>query len=341
MELRCLPLDLRLRHPFRIARHTYPSQPILVVALCHEGICGFGEATYNPYYGTDVPSLKRLMENIAGRLKEYTFRDPGHLADFLEQDLVGQPFAGAALNNAAWDLWGKIHNKTTAMLAGIQGEAEVPTSYTLGIDEPAVMVARMRELPWPIYKIKLGTANDLEIVRTLRQETDARLRVDANGAWSTLQALRYAEELALLGVEFIEQPLPADDWKGMAVVREESALPVIADESCLNEHNIPRCSAHFHGINIKLLKCGGLSAALRMVEKAREFGLKVMVGCMTESTIGISAAAQLLPLVDYADLDGPLLLAEDLADGLEYRNGSIIRGGGPGLGFTLKKEVSV
>lgn len=341
MELRCLPLDLPLRYPFRIARHTYPSQPILVVALCQNGVNGYGEATYNPYYGTDVQALGTLINGLAGRLQGYTFGEPDGLMEYLSDELTGHSFAAAAINNAAWDLYGKLKRKPVSVLAAIAGNNTVFTSYTLGIDTINAMVAKMREFPWPVYKIKLGAANDMEIMRALRQETDALLRVDANCAWTSLQALDYAEQLARLDVEFIEQPLAATDWKGMALVREESALPVIADESCLMEKDIPRCSAHFHGINIKLLKCGGLSAALRMVQKAREFGLKVMVGCMTESTIGISAAAHLLPLVDFADLDGPLLLAKDLAEGVEYRDGRLIRQGGIGLGFTLNKDIAL
>ena len=170
------------------------------------------------------------------------------------------------------------------------GAANLPLSnYTIGIDTIETMVRKMREFDgWPIYKIKLGTPDDLAIVRELRRHTEALFRVDANCAWTAEQTLALAPELKALGVEFIEQPLPRDDWDGMREVFARCPLPVIADESCLVEEDVPRCAGHFHGINIKLTKCGGLTPARRMIRRARELGLKVMVGCMTESTVGIA-----------------------------------------------------
>jgi L-Ala-D/L-Glu epimerase / N-acetyl-D-glutamate racemase len=199
-----------------------------------------------------------------------------------------------------------------------------------------VMVAKLNEFPgWPIYKIKLGTDRDLEIVRALRQHTNAIFRVDANCGWTAEQTIRNSFELKSLGVEFIEQPLKADQWDAMRRVRAQSVLPIIADESCIVESDVERCAGVFHGINIKLVKCGGLTPARRMIAKARQLGLSVMVGCMTESTVGISAIAQLLPLLDYVDMDGAVLLAKDIADGVRLDRGRCLYPDRPGHGVAL------
>jgi L-alanine-DL-glutamate epimerase-like enolase superfamily enzyme len=198
------------------------------------------------------------------------------------------------------------------------------------------MVAKMNEFPgWPIYKIKLGTDRDLEIVRELRKHTQATFRVDANCGWTAEQTIAFAPELKKLGVEFIEQPLKADLWDDLRRVRENSALPIIADESCIVESDVARCHGVFHGVNIKLVKCGGLTPARRMIAEARKLGLSVMVGCMTESTVGISAIAQLLPLLDYVDMDGAVLLAEDVAQGVRLERGRCIYPETPGHGLRL------
>jgi L-alanine-DL-glutamate epimerase-like enolase superfamily enzyme len=186
-----------------------------------------------------------------------------------------------------------------------------------------------------VYKIKLGTADDLGLLRELRRHTDATFRVDANCGWSAEQTIELAAAMKDLGVEFIEQPLPADDLAGGRRAFERSALPLIADESCLTEDDVDRCAECFHGINIKLVKCGGLAAARRMITRARELGLKVMAGCMTESTVGISALAQLLPLLDYIDMDGAALLARDIATGVRLIRGKCIYPDENGTGVQL------
>jgi L-alanine-DL-glutamate epimerase-like enolase superfamily enzyme len=240
------------------------------------------------------------------------------------------------VDQAAHDLWGKQQGKPVYELWGLSADNLPLTNYTIGIDSIDKMVAKMQEFPgWPVYKIKLGTANDLDIVRALRQHTESVFRVDANCGWTADEAIRNSQELAGLGVEFIEQPLPADQWNEMRRVRAESALPIIADESCIVESDVARCVEHFHGINIKLVKCGGLTPARRMIDEAKRSGLKVMVGCMTESTVGISAIAQLLPLLDYVDMDGALLLARDIATGVTIHNGACRYSKVPGCGVEL------
>jgi L-alanine-DL-glutamate epimerase-like enolase superfamily enzyme len=211
------------------------------------------------------------------------------------------------------------------------------TDITIGIDTIENMVLKMKETPWPVYKIKLGTPDDIRIIQELRKHTDAVFRIDANAAWKAEEALEKIKVFKELNVEFIEQPLAKDDWEGMKFLFENSPLPLIADESCVSEHDVEKCNGYFHGINIKLTKCSGITPALRMIKNARSLGMKVMVGCMNESSIGTAAIAQLLPMLDYVDMDGPLLLAEDVAKGVEYDNGKIIYGDGYGLGITVEK----
>jgi L-alanine-DL-glutamate epimerase-like enolase superfamily enzyme len=216
--------------------------------------------------------------------------------------------------------------------------SHVPVSnYTIGIDTLDVMVAKLQErADWPIFKIKLGTTGDVGIVRELRRHTDAIFRVDANCAWSVGETIANSKALRTLGVEFIEQPLPAYAWRDSEKVFRASALPIIADESCQVEADVSECRGRFHGVNVKLPKCGGLTPARRMIERARQLGMKTMVGCMTESTVGISAIAQLLPLLDYVDMDGAALLAQDIADGVRVERGVAHFPSTPGCGVTLR-----
>ena len=193
----------------------------------------------------------------------------------------------------------------------------------------------MKETPWPIYKIKLGTEQDVEIIKALKEHTDAIIRIDANAAWKADEALEKINAFKELGVELVEQPLAKDDWEGMKFLFERSPLPLFADESCVAESEVEKSHKHFHGINIKLTKCSGITPARRMIAKARELDMKVMLGSMNESSIGTAAMAHLLPLIDYADLDGPLLLAEDVATGIDFNFGEVILSDKPGLGISI------
>jgi L-alanine-DL-glutamate epimerase-like enolase superfamily enzyme len=337
MQLQLHAYDLPLRHTFTISRESITSQPTLVVELSAVGISGYGEATANAYYGFTIERMARDLAGVRGAIEGFNSPDdPAGLYDELQPLLKDDPFALCAVDQAAYDLWGKFEKLPTWKLWGLSIDKIPDSDYTIGIDQIDVMVAKMNEFPgWPIYKIKLGTDRDLEIVRELRKHTGAIFRVDANCGWTADQTIRNSHELKPLGVEFIEQPLKADQWEAMRRVRAESALPIIADESCIVEGDVERCAGLFHGINIKLVKCGGLTPARRMIAKARQLGLSVMVGCMTESTVGISAIAQLLPLLDYVDMDGAVLLAQDIASGVSLDKGRCIYPGVPGNGVTL------
>lgn len=335
MQLIFHPFDLQLKHTFTIAHDSRDVQPTLIVELRSDGFSGFGEATSNPYYGITIDNMIQSLESVRSIVEGNLFESAEELWTEVNPLLVGNPFAQCALDEAAHDLFAKKKNLKLYESWGLSTAGNPITNFTIGIDSVEKMVSKMKELPWPIYKIKLGTSEDLRIVRELRKHTDAVFRVDANCAWTADQTIAFATELKQLGVEFIEQPLPADDIEGMKTAFNESALPVMADESCIVENDVTKCHGLFHGVNIKLTKCGGLTSALRMISKAKQLGMKTMVGCMTESSIGISAIAHLLPLLDYVDMDGSLLISNDPATGVTFDYGKVIYAAGNGTGAQL------
>lgn len=327
IELALRSYKLPLKHVFTIARSSTAVRDTLIASLSAGGCTGYGEATANSYYKATIPELQADLERLRPMLADFSVEDPDRLISDLLPAAAGQvghsPFALCALDLAVHDLWGKLRGQSVHRLWGLD-PANAPTSnYTIGIDTIPKMVEKMREVAdWPVLKIKLGTDDDLAIVRELRRNSSAVFRVDANCGWTADQTIRYAPELAELGVEFIEQPLAADDIEGSREVFAHSVLPVIADESCVAEADVASCEGRFHGVNIKLTKCGGLAPGRRMVAEARRRGLLVMAGCMTESTVGISGLAQLAPMLDYVDMDGAALLAHDIATGVQ-----VVRGG--------------
>jgi L-alanine-DL-glutamate epimerase-like enolase superfamily enzyme len=314
--------DLPLRHVFSISRESTSVQPTMIVELSDGTHRGFGEATTNKYYGVTLEGMRRSLEQVRSLVESLAELDPPALWSAAHELLADDPFPLCALDEAAYDLWGKRQGAPLYKLWGLSLDRVPQSNFTIGIDTIDVMVQKLAEMPgWPVYKIKLGTPHDLEIVRELRKHTEAIFRVDANCGWNADQAIALSKPLAELGVEFIEQPLPAADREGARRVFEHSALPIVADESCISEADVARCAGHFHGVNVKLVKCGGLTPARRMLAEARSLGLRTMVGCMTESSVGISAIAQLLPLLDYVDMDGAALLARDVAAGARVECG--------------------
>lgn len=340
MRLHLHSYQLPLRHTFTIARESTQVQSTLVVELEQGGLRGFGEATTNPYYGATIEKMTAALRAVESELEQISWEEPADLWDRLDPVLGHNRFAQCALDQAAHDLWGKRVGQPVFRLWGLDSRSGPVSNYTIGIDTIETMVDKLNEFPgWPIYKIKLGTDEDLEIVRALRRHTDATFRVDANCGWTAEQTIRYSEELAALGVEFIEQPLPPDQGPSMVRVKTLSALPLIADESCQQVCDVARCGEQFDGVNIKLVKCGGMTPARRMIDEARRLGLKTMVGCMTESTVGISAIAQLRPMLDYVDMDGAVLLAEDVARGVHLERGVChYPADVPGNGVTLTRQ---
>lgn len=332
--------DLPLKYKFGISRETRTVQKTAIVEVKDGSLSGFGECVANhKYYKFTIDMIREDIKSIEKDIQDVDLLTASvediwaQLAPKLSQN----PFAQCALDMALHDLKGKKLNKKTYELWELDPINNPVTDYTIGIDTIEMMVKKLEEFKdWPVFKIKLGTEHDMEIMQELRKHTDAVLRIDANCAWTASQTVEYSHVLKELGVEFIEQPMPAEaSNEDKRFVYENSVLPVIADESCISEEDVDACDGFFHGVNIKVVKCGGLTPALRMVNRARELKMKVMVGCMTESTVGISGIAQLLPLLDYVDMDGPVLLAKDIASGVSITQGKVSYSKLPGNGVVL------
>ncbi|MEP3837493.1 MAG: dipeptide epimerase [Algibacter sp.] len=335
MEVILKPYELKLRHTFTISRESHDVQPSLIVQLKDGGYSGFGEATSNPYYNITVKKMMDDLRKLEPLIASKSNLSPELFWNEMYVYLKDNMFALCALDLAYNDIYAKKKSKKLYELWGFDTSNNPLTDYTIGIDSIDKMISKMKEFPWPIYKIKLGTKEDIKIVEALRKHTDAIFRIDANCGWTVDETISNAKALKALGVEFLEQPLKADDWEGHKTVFKNSVLPVIADESCQVETDIAKCNNHFHGVNVKLVKCGGLTPAKRMLNEARAFGMKTMVGCMTESSVGISAIAHLLPLLDYVDMDGALLLSEDIAHGVNINEGVIEYSNTNGIGVSL------
>ena len=329
--------NLPFKYPFTISKGTKTHQPALIVKLEYFGHTGYGEAPAITYYDITVEKMIEELEAKKMLVEKFSFSDPERYWHYLHHLFPKNPFLVCALDMAAWDLYGKMKGKQLHELWGLDVANAPVTDYTIGIDSTEMMVKKMKEKPWPVYKIKVGFEGDTDMVSELRKHTDAVFRADANGGWTLEQAIQKIPLLKEAGVEFVEQPLAKDEWETMKMLFEKTTLPLFADESCVAEQDVIKCPQYFHGINIKLTKCSGITPARRMIEKARELGLQVMIGCMNESSLGSAAIAQLAPLADHVDVDGPLLLAEDIATGVTFENGKIIYREGAGLGVEMKE----
>lgn len=344
MQLHFWEQSLPFEYPFTISNgRTKTHQHSLMVQLSLGNWDGFGEAPAIVYYNVTVEGMMEQLEKNRKLIEKFALIDPARFWHFLHHLFPNDPFLVCALDMAGWDLFGKMNNKPLHELWGTKWDdtVQVPIcDYTLGIDPIEKMVEKMHAHPWPIYKVKVGTDYDIEMITALRKKTDKPIRVDANAGWTTEEALVKIPALAALGVELVEQPLAKDNWEGMKILKEQSALPLFADEACVFEKDVATCAAYFHGINIKLTKCSGLTPALRMIKEAKALGLQVMMGSMNESVIGSAAIAQFLPQLDYVDMDGPLLMTELNGVGLDFSyentNGQIAPLFGAGLGVQYR-----
>jgi L-alanine-DL-glutamate epimerase-like enolase superfamily enzyme len=327
--------DLPLQHPFTISRYTVTIQKTVVVCITDGQFSGYGEATANPYYHSTQERLTESILKLKPIVDAVDEMHPETLWQKLAPLVIEDYFALCAVDIAYWDYYARKNSKPLWSYWSDTNAKTPLTSYTIGLDTLKVMQQKIIEKPWPIYKIKLGTTNDIQIVENLRKITDAVFRIDANCAWTAEQTIENSKILKELQVEFIEQPLKAGDIQGMKRVKIESVLPVLADESCQREEDVDLCNDLFHGINIKLMKCGGITPGLRMIKKARKMGLLTMAGCMTESTVGISGLVQIAPLLDYLDSDGALLLSQDIADGVAFDFGKIVYSNSFGTGVKM------
>ena len=335
MQVKFKEYNLPFHHPFTISKGTKTHQPTFVVELEYFGIKGYGEAPAISYYNIPVEKMIADIERKKMFVEKFSFSDPERYWHYLHHLFPVNSFLVCALDMAGWDLFGKLKGKQLHQLWGLDATKSPITDYTIGIDTIENMLAKIKEKPWPVYKIKVGVPGDIEMVTALRKHTDAIFRVDANAGWTLEEAKEKIPLLKQLGVELVEQPLAKDDWEGMKVLFETSVLPLFADESCVAEADVEKCHNHFHGINIKLTKCSGITPARRMITQARALGMKIMLGCMNETSIGTAAIAQLALLADYVDMDGPLLLAEDIATGVSFDNGKILYTDLPGLGLEV------
>jgi len=335
MRITLRPYDLHLKHTFTISRESYDVQQTLIVELQEGDFIGLGEASSNPYYGITIEKMTKDLLSIKHLIETCKDQTPEDFWEFMFPYLKHNMFALCALDIAYYDIYAQKNGMKLFQYWNFDISNNPKTNFTIGIDSVDKMISKLNEVPWPIYKIKLGTKEDIKIIRELRKHTNAIFRVDANCGWTVDETIHNSIALKKLGVEFIEQPLAADNWDGQREVFLKSSLPVIADESCQIESDVARCHNYFHGVNVKLVKCGGLTPAKRMILNAKRLNMKTMVGCMTESSVGISAIAHLLPVLDYVDMDGALLLSKDIAEGVIIKNGIVSYSEQNGVGVTL------
>jgi L-alanine-DL-glutamate epimerase-like enolase superfamily enzyme len=338
LVVKYFPFELAFEYPFTISKGTKTHQPTLIVSLGLGNLTGLGEAPAIKYYNVTVEGMIEMLEMKKQLIARYALTDPQRFWHFLEHLLPDQNFLIAALDIAGWDLFAQLRRQPLYRVLGLNRANLPATDYTIGIDTAEKMVAKMQAHPAPVYKIKMQRTGDLDLLVALRNNTDKPLRVDANEAFSFDDIKGLLPELEKLGVTMVEQPLARTEWEAMKELKQISRIPLFADESCVIESDVQRCADSFHGINIKLTKCGGITPALRMITEARKLGLNTMLGSMNESTVGSAAVAQLLPLVQEADIDGTLLLKEDVAEGLQIQNGEVRITEVPGLGLRFWEE---
>lgn len=329
MRITAAPLTLQLRSTFRVA-HGASDQRFNVLCQIEEGL---GEAAVVPYYADTQKSILAYLRQVG----ELPGDDPARLEDWLANLPPGSQASRAAIDIALHDLWGKRLGQPLYRMFGLDPTRLPLTSFTIGIDQPEIMAERARQGNYPILKVKVGSPNDVAALATIRQATSARLRVDANAGWSYTQALELIPILAQFDLELIEQPLPRGDIEGVRALRQQLRqrgvqTPIFVDESVHTARDVAAHAGAVDGVVIKLMKTGGLREALRAIHTARALDMQVMLSCMIESSIGVTAAAHLAPLCDYADLDGPLLIADDPYQGVAYHGAQMTLPERPGLG---------
>ena len=337
MKLHYSTYRLELKHRFTIARGYEDAVDVVLVYFTKDGVTGVGEAAPSGRYNEDALTIVKHLNSIS--FNEVSSKDS---LDYWLDDVLpkanGMRSLETAFDLALHDLYGKLNSTATTDHFDSDPQKACMTSFTIGIDDREKIKEKVLEAKeYPLLKVKLGSDHDKEIINALRDVTDKLIRVDANEGWDLEEGKRMCDWLAERNVEFVEQPLPADNLDDTAKLREHSPLELVADENCIDSEDIPSISDAFDVINIKLMKCGGLREAFKMIQMARERKMKIMLGCMIETSVAITAAAILSPLVDYADLDGNILTSNDPFDGVKVKDGMLVLPEGPGLGVTLKE----
>ncbi|MDR2345437.1 MAG: dipeptide epimerase [Planctomycetaceae bacterium] len=330
MKLRIIRIDLPLKHIFTTSNKSNSVVRTIVVELEQDGLRGHGEVQEDLFYNETIESMVELLENCADAVRRYALADTIAFGCYIDPMFGSSRFARSAVDCAACDLWGKMKNKPLYKIWKLPSENLPLSSYSIGLDSLERMADRFDEVPdWPSYRIKLGDSNDMQILEMLRKKTNAPFRIDVNGGWNVNTAISYIERLKSLGVESIEQPLAPNNWEGMSKLRKAMKerninIPIFADESWKTENDIERCVGFFDGLNIKLAKCGGLTPAREIIAKARQLGFKLTSANSVESTVGVSAIAQLASLFDYIAVDGPLQIEKKIGTGVSVNNGKLI-----------------
>lgn len=336
MQLTYRPYQLQLKHPFTISGFSRTATPILLLEINFQNYIGYGEASMVPYLGESIETATNFLNKID--LTSFSFPlNMGKIINYLDSIEPGLPAIKAAIDIALHDLTGKINQQPCYKIYGANPVLMPLTSYTLGIDEPAVMLQKANDaidLGFKILKIKLGNNNDKLLINTVRQITNLPLYVDANQGWQTKEeGLDMVNWLANQGVVLVEQPMLKTNSEGNKFITQNSPIPIIADEAVQRLSDVAKAAGNYHGINIKLMKSGGMYEAHLMVKKARELGLKVMIGCMSETSIATLAAVALAPLCDFVDLDGPFLTTNNPYQTPAFVNGKYVLSEDYGLGI--------
>lgn len=336
MKLSIEPIRIETAHPFQIARGTRKQYEVFVVTLESDGLEGMGEAAPHPFYGESPMSVRAAIQSIGRFLDVEPETARANLntegCDLFE---VLRPHASvrAALDAALWDLRGRREGLPVWKLIGADAAKAPLTSYTIGFDQPEVVDAKVdAAAAYRILKVKVGIPGDMQMLDRIIARSGKTVRVDANEGWDLEAAIENTRELFRRRVEFCEQPLPHADTEGLRQLKRVSSLPIVLDESIVDPEDVAACRDQGHGINIKLVKCGGITRALALIEAARACEMSVMIGCMIETSLGVTAAAHVSPLCDYADLDGNLLLASDPFEGVRVAEGRLVLPNEPGLG---------
>lgn len=342
MKLLFSPYTLQLKHVFTVAAGSRTTTPLVLTRIEHEGLVGYGEASMPPYLGETQESVMAFLSlvDLSQFSVPFEIEKILHTIDSLAP---GNNAAKASVDIALHDLAGKILGKPVYKMWGLNPAHSLKTSFTIGIDTPEMIRQKVLEAdPFAIYKIKLGQENDMEIIEAVRSETDKPLFVDVNQGWKDKHmALDRILWLNEQGVVLVEQPMPAEKIDDLAWLASESPIPVFADEGIKRYDDLVRLRDVYSGVNIKLMKSTGLFEARRMAEFAKRNGMKVMIGCMTETSCAVTAASHLSPLADFADLDGPFLVKNDPFEGMKVQDGTIIVPDSPGIGVALKSQNSI
>lgn len=335
MKISCKEFELELKHPFSISKFTRTSTPLLLLKVNHGGFTGYGEASMVPYMGESYASANAFLSKVDWNRFQHPFNFV-EIHQYLDSLESGNPAVKAAIDIALNDLNGKILNQPCYQIFGSDPAKMPVTSYTVGIDTPEVIREKLKDAEnFKVIKVKLGRDNDKELINTIRSVTDLPLYVDANQGWSDRkQAIEMCYWLHEQGVLLIEQPMDKNDLDGNAWLTGRSPIPIIADEAVQRIADLESLKGAYHGINIKLMKSAGMYEAHQMILKARSFGMKILIGCMSETSIATLAGIALAPLCDWADLDGPWLTKNNPFDAPEMKDGRYILNDLPGLGLT-------